>query len=389
MIIAIDGNEANIKARVGVNIYAFELLKAIYKLQDEWKGKYKFVIFLAQKPLSDMPKEVRDLWEYQVLPGKGLWVLTSLMPRLWLNKQKVDLLFSPSHYTVPILVIPRICSIMDLGYLEFSEQFEKKVFWQLKLWTAISIIVSKHIIAISHKTANDIVRHYPFASKKISVTHLGFDHKKFNPQIPSNDVRRIRQRYHIVDDYILFLGTLKPSKNVAGLLQAFSLLTGEFPLYKLVIAGKKGWMYEQIFKKVEELDLREKVIFTDYVVEQDKPPLMAGAKVFVCPSFWEGFGLIALESMASGTPVVVSDLGSFPEVVGKAGILVDPKSPPSIASGIRRVLKMSASGYNKLVSEVIAQAAGFSWDKTARETLKVFENLKHYRYTRFNSSTSG
>jgi glycosyltransferase involved in cell wall biosynthesis len=375
VVIAIDGNEANIENRVGVNIYAFELLKAIYKLQDELKGRHRFLIFLAQKPISDMPKEVKNFWEYQILPAKNLWVLTRLMPRLWLNKPRVDFLFSPSHYTVPILTIPRACSIMDLGYLKFSGQFEKKVFWQLKLWTAISVIVSKRIIAISQKTAEDIVRHYPFTSKKIRVTHLGFDRQRFNHRISANDVRRIRERYHIVDDYILFLSTLKPSKNVDGLLHAFALLIRDFPRFKLVIAGKKGWMYEQIFKKVEKLSLGEKVVFTDYVFEGDKPGLMAGAKVFVCPSFWEGFGLIALESMAVGTPVVVSNTASFPEVVGKAGILVDPKDSESIASGIKRVLKMSLRQYNKLVSAGIVQANKFSWEKTARETIKVFEEL--------------
>ena len=375
--IAIDGNEANIPNRVGVNVYAYEIMRGLHKLQDTWKDEYRFIIFLKEKPLPGLPREVKNTWEYRVLPGRGLWILTRLMPYLFFTKDKPNLLFSPSHYTVPFSPIPRVCSIMDLGYLKFSGQFKKIVFWQLKYWSAISIRVSKYIIAISKATRDDIVRHYPFASEKIIVTLLGFDSKKFNSQVSSNDVRRICDKYHIVDDYILYLSTLKPSKNIGGLLEAFAKINDRELNIKLIIAGKKGWMYEQIFKKVQTLGLTERVVFTDFVPEEDKPALMAGAKVLVCPSFWEGFGMIALEAMAVGTPVVVSDIASFPEVVGKAGILVNPKDPTSIATGIEKVLNMPEKQYNELVARGAAQAKKFSWEKVAKQTLEVFRKAIH------------
>ena len=124
------------------------------------------------------------------------------------------------------------------------------------------------------------------------------------------------------------------------------------------------------------MGLQDRVIFTDYIGEADKPALIAGAKAFVLPSFWEGFGLDVLSAMAAGVPVIVSKVGSLPEVVGAAGIFVDPNSTNSIASGIRKVLSMSKLEYNELVKRGIAQAGKFSWEKTAKKTLEVITNAQ-------------
>ena len=374
MIIGIDGNEANIKNRVGINTYAYELLKNLWKLQADWENRHKLIVYLKERPLPDMPEETTN-FKYEIIPGGGMWILTKLMPRLIFNTEKLDVFFSPSHYLPLFTAMPRVCSIMDLGYLEFSEQFTKKVFWQLKWWSAISIYVSKAVIAISNSTKQDIVRHYPFAKDKTYVTHLAYDANQFNQDIPQKDVRRVVQKYSIVDDYVLYLGTLKPSKNIAGLIEAFSVVSAHQPQISLVIAGKKGWMYESIFNKVEELGLTGKVIFTDFVPEEDKPELIAGAKVFVLPSFWEGFGLDALNAMASGVPVVASNVGSIPEVVGAAGKLIDPNSIDSIADGISGVLSMSKLEYNSMVEKGLSQVKKFSWEETARKTLEIIENV--------------
>ncbi len=374
MLIGIDGNEANIKNRVGVNQYAFELLQNLWKLQDEWKRSHSLVVYLKEDPLPDMPEETSH-FKYKIIPGGKMWILTKLTPDLIFAKDKPDIFFSPSHYVPFLAPMPKISSIMDLGYLEYSTQFTKKDFWQLKIWTAISIFVSKSIIAISQSTKDDIVRHYPSAKSKIHITYLAYDPNQFNNLVSNKVVRRIRSRYSIVDDYILYLGTLKPSKNIEGLVEAFLRLKNTGHELKLVIAGKKGWLYEPIFKKVEELGLEKDVIFTDFIPEVDKQGLIKGAKVFVLPSFWEGFGLDALNAMACGVPVVVSNTGSLPEVVGDAGVLVNPKSTRSIADGIEKVISASKLKYNSLVEKGLSQVKKFSWEKTARETLEIITNV--------------
>lgn len=374
MIIGIDGNEANLEKRVGVNVYAFELLRAISQLQKSGVINHKLIVYLKRPPLSDMPKETQN-FKYKIIRGKGAWILTRLMPYLWRNPDGLDLFFSPSHYVPPLVVQPRACSIMDLGYLKSSGQFKKYDYWQLKYWSAISIFVSKVVFAISESTKEDIIQKYPFASKKVVVTPLAYDKNLFNIKVAKEDTRRVKGKYTIVSDYILFLSTLKPSKNIEGLIEAFNIISSRFSDVKLVIAGKKGWLYESIFEKVRKLGLENRIIFTDYVLEEDKPALVAGAKVFCLPSFHEGFGLDVLNAMACGTPVVVSNKGSLPEVAGDAGVYIDPNSPKSIADGIGKVLSMNDIEYNRQVDKGLEQVKKFSWEETALKTMEGLENV--------------
>ena len=377
MIIGIDGNEANTLNRVGVNRYGYELLRSFHKLQDELKDKHKIIVLLRKKPVDDMPK-ASECFRYKILPGEKFWIIKKLTPYLLLNKDRLDVFFSPSHYVPLLSRVPRVCSIMDLGYMDFSGQFKKSDFWQLKIWTAYSIFISKVIIAISNSTKEDIMRRYPFASTKVESVLLAYDKERFNTTINSDDVRRIKNRYSIVDDYILFLGTLKPSKNIEGLLDAFSLLLKDdnnLKDLKLVISGKKGWLYENIFRKVRKLKLEKSVIFTGFIPEKDKKALFSGAKVFTLPSFWEGFGLDILNAMACGIPVVVSEKGSLPEVAGDAGIYVDPLSPKDIAIGLKKVLLADQIEYNTYRKQCLKQVEKFSWEKTAIKTLKILENI--------------
>jgi glycosyltransferase involved in cell wall biosynthesis len=369
MIVGIDGNEANIEKKVGVNRYALEVLRGLYKLQDD---KNRFVIYLSDKPRTELP-DATEFWKYKILHGGKAWVLSKLMPHLIRHRQ-VDVLFSPSHYLPIFNRIPTVCTIHDLGYLEFSEQFRKRDFWQLKYWSAISIIISKYIICPSESVKKEIVRHYPFASKKIYVVHHGFDKQLFHKNINNKIVRQIRDKYRIEKKYILFLSTLKPSKNVEGLIDAYYMVKNKID-HQLVIAGKKGWMYEEIFRKVKELQLEDDVVFTDYIPEKDKPALFVGAKAYVLPSFWEGFGMDVLNAMACGTPVVVSKVASLPEIAGDAAIYINPYKIESIAKGITKIVKMNEKRYNNLVNMGLDRAESFSWDKSARETLDVLRKV--------------
>ena len=370
MIIGIDGNEANIKNRVGVNQYAAGLLNALEGLQ-EAKG-HEFVIYLKEPPLPHLPAS-RVGWTYKVLGGGGLWVVRKLMPHLWLTRPQPNIFFTPSHYG-PFLFIPTVVSVMDLGYLRFPEQFRKYDLYQLKYWGFLSMKIAKKIIAISESTKVETIENYPWTHGKVEVAYPGYDVEKFKVENSKSKIKETKEKYRITGDYILFLSTLKPSKNVEGLLEAFQILlekkSSEAREVKLVIAGKKGWLYESIFDKVKLLGLENLVIFTDFVEEAEKPALVAGARALISPSFWEGFGMHVLEAMATGVPVVASNTGSLPEIVEDAGVLVNPKDPKSIAQGIEKVLE----NHGKFSKAGIIQAKKFSWENTARQTLAILED---------------
>jgi glycosyltransferase involved in cell wall biosynthesis len=373
MIIGIDGNEANVRKRTGVHQYSYELLWALYNLLDKEKRRYKVIIYLKDYPKNILPKE-KKWWKYKVITGKGIWIIKKLMPYLLINPEP-DVFFTPSHYLPPLMRMPKVCAIHDLGYLEFSGQFRKYDFWQLKYWTAISLIISNYIITFSKSNIKDIVRHYKFTLKKLGVVYHGYDSKRFNTYIKKSDVRRVKNKFNLKGEYILFLSTLKPSKNIEGLLDAFKLLKTKERKKKiqLVIAGKKGWMYNSIYKKVRNLGVKNDIVFTDFVDEKDKPALIKGSKVFLSPSYWEGFGMHVLEAMACGTPVVISKVASLPEVGGDAALYVDPYSAKSICKGIKKVIRMDIKEYNRLVGAVCKQAGKFSWEKAAAETLSILE----------------
>ena len=284
MKIALIGYEANVKNRVGSNQYAFELMRALYNL--DFKNHY--TVFLPSSPLSDLPQP-RANWRYKVVGPKKLWNVLGLPVALFFHQPRPDVIFNPGHYCPLFSPAPLVVSIMDLGYLKFPQHFPKLTYWKLKFWTALSIKRAKNLLTISQSTKNDIIRHYQIDPRTITVAYPGYDQGKFKKQIGEGKTEEIKRKYKINGDYLLFLSTLKPSKNIEGLLEAFAQLKDES--LSLVITGRKGWMFETIFAKVKDLGLEKKVIFTDFVPDQEVPALLTGAKAFVLPSFWEGFGI--------------------------------------------------------------------------------------------------
>jgi len=212
----------------------------------------------------------------------------------------------------------------------------------------------------------------------------------FQPVRDEEAIEAVKARYGIAGDYVLFVGTLQPRKNLIRLIEAFSpstrlrraqssrsgrrLSNPQSPIsnLQLVIAGKKGWLYEEIFQQVEELELEGKVVFTGYVVAGDLPALLSGAGLFVFPSLYEGFGLPVLEAMACGTPVICSNASSLPEVAGDAALLVDPLDVEGLAAAMERVLGDEALRA-ELIERGFERARKFSWERCARETLDVLE----------------
>ena len=240
MLIGIDGTEANEKVKVGSGQYAYELLWSLYRVNKKITKKNSFIIFLKQPTINDLPKK-NSWWKYESIPSGAMWMVTKLAPRLW-RSPKPQVFFSPNHYLPVLTLVPQVCTIHDLGYLMFSEQFRKKDFWQLKYWSAISIIISKYIISVSDSVKQEIVRRYSFASNKVKTIHHGYDFEKYNSKISEILVRRVKSKYKIGKNYILFLGTLKPSKNLVNTIEAFNEFKEKSDNkydYQMVIAGKK------------------------------------------------------------------------------------------------------------------------------------------------------
>lgn len=389
MKIWIDGYEANVPQRLGSNHVAYELIRHLEKID----RVNDCTILLPNPPLSDLPKE-RIGWRYRVLRPKRLWTRIALPLALYTARQKPDIFFSPTHY-IPRFspaTVKKIATIFDLSFLHFPEMFTKEDLWKLQNWTKFSIRNADHIITISKFSKKDIVKQYGMTEDQITVAYPGYDKEEFrvkssrqgrgSPEAAKLKVEEIRRKYKIGENYIICIGTIQPRKNLVRLIEAFARIVGseQGGKLQLVIIGKtkgegrQGWMYEDILQAPRNLGIESRVKFLGFVPTEDLSILLSGALVFIQPSLWEGFGIPAVEAMATGVPVIVSNVSSLPEVVGKAGLLVDPYSLDQIEQAIRLVItdKKLRQKYSR---EGTVQAQRFSWDKMARVVLKVFEKM--------------
>lgn len=264
--------------------------------------------------------------------------------------------------------------IYDMVYKACPETMEEENRRYLERNVENSCRCADIIITISDFSKNEILKYLDIEEKKIHVVPCGVDLETFNCDITSGSVTAVREKYSIPSSYYLYLGTLEPRKNIPAIVEAYKILRNQLmeETPYLVIAGKKGWDYETIFSLVKQYQLEEQVIFTGYITEEDKKSLLKGALSFVFPSLYEGFGLPPLEAMACGTPVIVSDRASLPEVVGNAGLLIDPEDHEGLATAMEKVF--SDMDYRKELSQKgIEQAQKFSWKETARKLWNVYE----------------
>ncbi|MBI3485816.1 glycosyltransferase family 4 protein [Candidatus Daviesbacteria bacterium] len=373
MRIWIDGYEANVQQRVGSGQVAFELLKNIEILDKE----NEYTILLTKPPISDLPK-ARKNWKYKIIGPSKLKTLISVPLALYTSLKKPDLIFSPTHYIPRFSPVKRVVTIFDLAFLHFPEMFPKKDLIQLTSWTKFSVLKSDHIITISNFSKQDIIKQYGVQEDKISVAYPGFDKKVFRQIKDKTKVNKIVKKYDIRDNYIIYIGTLQPRKNLIRLFEAFSSL--ESNNLKLVIVGKtsgpgrEGWMYQDILEAPKKLGIKDKVIFTGFVNSENLPFLLTGAKAFVLPSLWEGFGIPVIEAMACGTPVITSNVSSLPEIVGDAGLTVNPYSVDEIKNAIQ--LLVNKTEFNQKYSNLgLEQAKKYSWERMAEKVLKVFTQI--------------
>lgn len=367
MLIGIDGNEANVQNRVGVNQFAHGLLWGLWRQ----KTNHQFLIYLSTPPLSSLPEE-KENWHYRLIVPPKFWTQWRLPLDLFTHNPKPDVFFSPSHYAPRFSPVPTVVSIMDLGFLTTPKQFTKKDFLQLREWTSYSVKNAAHLITISEFTKKDIIKNYHLNPDKISVVYPGYEKDKFFPR-PSHQIQPKLKKYGIQTPYILSLGSLKPSKNIERLVEAYASLQSQPALkdVQLVIAGKKAWLYDQIFAKVKGLGLTKKTIFTGFFPEEDIPYLVSGAKVFILPSLFEGFGIPVVEALASDVPVVVSKVASLPEAAGPSAIYINPESVADITAGLKTALTLTRERREKMVKDGVQFVKKFNWDSAAKMTLEI------------------
>lgn len=371
MRIAIDGRMGHYC--VGIGVYVRGLLQN-YKID---KGNEYYVIVNKGKnsdfvPLQDNFHKIyidvtysdylrRDLWEQIYLP-------------FILYMEKIDVYHGPNYVLPYFTGTKSVVTMYDM--ISFLPDNWYKPLSRTRVQKLITISAKKanKIITGSDFSKNDIKRILNISEDKIKVIYTGID-ESFKPIDEKEKIKAVKLKYSIDKRFILCVGSINPRKNILRLIEAFSKLPSNFlGHYRLVIVGKKSWGYDEIFYKVKELKLEEKVIFTGFVAEEDLPYLLNAADLFVFPSLYEGFGIPPLEAMACGIPVVASNASSIPEVVGDAALLFDPYNVDEMAAAMYRALTDEQLRI-ELRQKGFECVKLFSWERAAKETLSVYEEV--------------
>ncbi len=347
----------------GINWYIYNLLQHLPEVASD----IEYTVFMSERQYTAAPgirlqvsqlptcrPPVRILWEQALQP----WAV---------HRAKVDLLHSPAFVGPLVGACPLVVTVHDLSFLFFPQNFRSLNRSYLGLFTRLSVRRAQRVVAVSESTKRDLVQYYGLSPAKIDVVHNGVD-SAFRP-LPADQVAAFRRQAGLPDRFLLFVGTLEPRKNVVRLIEAYARLPKERP--PLVLVGGKGWLYDQIFARVEALNLASQVHFAGYVLAEDLPLWYNAADLFVYPSLYEGFGLPPLEAMACGTAVITSTASSLPEVVGKAGLMVDPADTEALAAAMEQVLT-ARDIREQMQAEGLARAQGFSWEKSAQRTVDSY-----------------
>ncbi|MFN2243849.1 MAG: glycosyltransferase family 4 protein [Anaerolineae bacterium] len=371
MLIGIDASRATAAQRTGTETYSLHLIRELLALG---KG-HRFRLYFNQPPA---PGLFPDAAEMRVMPFARLWTHARLSREM--RTAAPDLLFVPSH-VLPLLHPERcVVTIHDLGFYYYPEAHTLSQNLYLRWSTRYNARIATRVIADSIATRNDLLRYYRVPGERIEVVYPGRD-EALGPVRDPEVLQDVRARYGLSEPYLLYVGTLHPRKNLVRLVQAFSAFTKAMAAGpakpkaepQLVLAGQKGWLYEEILNQVRKLDLVDRVVFTGYVPDADLPAVLSGAVAFVFPSLYEGFGLPVLEAMACGTPVICSNVSSLPEVAGEAALQVDPLDVEALAEAIHWVIS-DAGLRATLVERGYEQVQRFSWQRCASQVLQVLED---------------
>lgn len=353
--------------QAGISRYCLQLMRALADINKE----DQFVIFQSRRDRRTLVEQanfqIRPLWTPSHHP------LEQLLLSLELRFTPLDVLHSPDFIPPFRRRCRSIITIHDLAFLLYPQYLTKS---SARYYGQIDQAVrhTDHIIAVSESTRRDIVRLLGVPEPMITVIHEA--PRRFFHQLPDVDLRpRLHQRFGLERDFVLFVGTIEPRKNIPTLLSAFQQLLDHYrPEVDLVLAGAPGWLTDELHSLVGRLKLDHRVHFLGRVSDQELVWLYNAARVFVFPSFYEGFGLPPLEAMACGAPVIVSNVSSLPEVVGDAGLLFDPTDPTDLTVAIWRLLS-DETLRREMIEKGLRRAARFSWQRAARETLELYRRV--------------
>jgi glycosyltransferase involved in cell wall biosynthesis len=357
---------------VGAGNYMIQLIRALVAAGTE----QQLVIFAQAKGqgLIDLPPGSPVEWQIvdDSSPGRRFIWEQAVLPNL-VRKAKIDLLHS-LHYTKPWrLPCSSVVTFHDMTYYlypEFHARSRRVIF---PTAMRVSSRQADAILTVSESTRNDVIRLLNVDPEKIFTTQLGVD-QKFRVILDADAKDRVASHYDLPAKFILYLGTIEPRKNIPQLIRSYASLVESGTEHQLVLAGKFGWMYEEVLDLVKQLDLEGRIQFTGYIAQEDIPLLFNLASLFVYPTVYEGFGLPVLEAMACGVPVITSDIASLPEIVGEAGLLIQPGDLNALSDAIKKVLGDPAYR-DKLIREGLIRAKLFSWERTAQLTKQVYQHV--------------
>ena len=363
----------------GIAHYTYNLVKNLL-IQDK---KNTYVLFFGAKVSQNLKNTLeQDNCSIKYFPGSNLkkvipFVYSHFVNGIFLNKQKLDLFHAPTG-SFPLAYRGRaVITIHDLAIYKHPEWFPACQWFSKKIVVPRSLKKAKRIIAVSENTKQDIIDLFKIPQKKIQVIYeaasLASQRGRQGLMIKQSS---LGAKLDNLGDYALFIGTLEPRKNLVRLIKAFALYCRKYPqkTEKLVIAGGEGWKFKQIYQTVTGFRLKTRVIFTGYISEKEKIGLLQGAKAFISPSLYEGFGLPVLEAMSLGIPVICGNNSALKEISGHASFLVDSCNIRSILEGLTKVLS-NKSLREDLKAKGLVRAKQFAWSKCAKETIGLYNSI--------------
>jgi glycosyltransferase involved in cell wall biosynthesis len=333
----------------------------------------RFTVFTGRSRERQHEAQEGLCWQVSHWPTERPWVRIAWeqLAQPWaLRQADVHLLHALAFVSPLASSVPAVITVHDLSFLRFPERFRPVNRLYLSTMTRLSCRRARRVIAVSQATADEIVHLLGIPQGRIDVIPHGVEHDRFHP-LPPNQVEAFRRDKGLPARFILYLGTLEPRKNLVTLIEAYARTKAVREGIPLVVAGGKGWYYQEIFQRAEELGLTDRVRFPGFVSDDELSMWYNAATVFVYPSWYEGFGLPLLEAMACGTPVIGSDASSIPEVMGDIGPLVAPEDVSGLADSLDRLIDdedlradMSKRGQ--------ARASAYTWQTTAVATVASY-----------------